>query len=206
MADHITFNVSVTPIEELTEEQGGTTKIVASEIATSLGGGGDSIDISNYSAAASSQGYKDAVVNYLDMTHSAGGTQIRSGGTDCIFIKNTGFKFSSVTALGIVTTDCILVVVKELAYSSGVDGGFRSSGDANQDHFYEIAWLKPGQGIVLPLGSSNLSITQFGSNSSDLSSLGQTSSSGQWRVFGRTYLSNGSAASDGNALEFLAVT
>ena len=205
MADHITFNVSVTPIEELTEEQGGTTKIVASEIATSLGGGGDSVDLADYSGSAGNQGYKDGAVNYLDMTHSAGGTQIRSGTTDFIFIRNTGFKFSSATVLGASTTDCVMVVLKEVAFNSGVDGGYQTGAGSAEDHFYEVAWLKPGQAIVLPLAAANLSISQFGSNSNDLSAVGQTSGNGQARVFGRTFQSDGSAASDGNALEFLAV-
>ena len=205
--DHIQFSVHCTPIEELAQEEGSdTTSILASEVGTSLGGNGDSVDLANYSGAASTQGYANAAVNYLDMTHSAGGTQIRSGGTDFIFIKNTGFKFSSATVLGASTTDCILVVIKSPAHNSGSDGGFQTSGDADQDHFYEVAWLQAGQGIVLPLGASKNSITQFGSNANDLSSVGQTSSSGQARVFGMTFQSDGSAATDGNSLEYLAVT
>ncbi len=209
MADHIRHSVHITPIEELTDEQGNTIKIISGEVNTSLGGSGDSVDLANYSGAGSAQGYTGGAVNYLDMTHSTGGTQIRGSGVDFIFIKNTGFKFSSTSVLGSSTTDCILVVLKEVAYNSGVDGGFRTAGDANQDHFYEIGWLKPGEAIILPSGGLSVDgnlANKFGSNTNDLSYIGQISQNGQARVFGRTYQSNGNDASDGNALEFLAVT
>lgn len=207
MSDRIQFAVSATPIETLASENTptGDTDIIASEVGVILGGSGDSVTLDGYEDAAATQGYLNATVNYLDITHAAGGTQIRSGTTDFIFIKNTGHKFSSVTALGAVTTDCVMVVIKEVAYSTGVDGGFVSSSDSAEDHFYEVAWLKPGQAIVLPAGAAINTMTQFGSNTNDLSQIGQTSAYGQERIFGRTFQSDGSAATDGNAVEFLAV-
>ena len=63
--------------------------------------------------------------------------------------------------------------------------------------------------MLLPLGVANVGISgtqAFGSNTNDLSAVGQTSANGQARVFGRTFRSNGDDATDGNALEFLAVT
>ena len=205
MSDRIQFAVSITPIETLTTENSTDQDIIASEVGKSLGGGGDSVSLDGYEDVVATQGYADGAVGYLSVTHSAGGTQVRSGATDFIFIKNTGFKYSSASVLGAVTTDCILIVIKEVAYSAAVDGGYQTSAGTPQDHFYEIAWLQPGQGILLPCGSSNLSITSFGSNANDLSPIGQTSGNGQARVFARTFTSIGGLAASANALEFLAV-
>ena len=208
MADHINFSVSATPIEELTEEQGGTTKIVASEVATPLGGSGDSIGISNYSGALNAQGYKDGAVGYLDAVHAAGGVQLsqRNQG-DFLFIRNTGFKYSTATEVGLATTDCVLVTVRVEAWETAAKAGWVRGNDAGAIHYIEIAWLKPGQAIVLPLAVNNLAITQFGSVADDLTSLEQESGSEAevCRVYVRTFESDGSIASDGNAVEFLSV-
>lgn len=206
MSDRIKFAASATPIETLTTENSTDKDVIASEVNKTLSGGGDSVGIANYSGAAATQGYADGTVNYLSVSHSAGGTQISGSGKDFFFIKNTGFKYSDATTLGAATTDCIMIVIKEVAYANLVDGGYSASDGTPQDHFYEIAWLKPGQSIVLPLGATSLSISQFGSNAADLSKLGQTTSFGQARVFARTFLSTGLAAASANSLEFLAVT
>jgi len=191
MADHINFNVSATPVEELTHEQGSdVTKIVATEVGTALGGGGDSVDLTNYSGTAVKQGYKDGAVSYIDITHSEGGTQLTAErAPDFVFVKNTGRKFSSTTVLGDVTTDCVMVVVK----------------DVGNTLYYEIAWLKPGQAAVFPGGALNLTITQFGVSGGDLHGL-NSSGGTDAPIFARTFESDGSAASDGNALEYLVVT
>ncbi len=210
MADRIKFAVSCTPIETLTDENSGTKDIVASEVGTSLGGNGDSINLANYSArTAAQQGYLNATVNYLDAVHTAGGVALSAGNeSDFFFIKNTGYKFSSVTALGASTTDCVLVVLQIAAQVASTSGGWEKSDGTSQVHFVELAWLKPGQAILLPNACSNLSITQFGSNANDLTALNQDSGadSEACQIYVRTYQSDGTAASDGNAVELLAVT
>jgi len=208
MADHIVFKVKVTPIEELTDEQGNTVKTISGEVGVSLGGGGESVDIANYSGSASVQGYKGNAVNYIDATHSNGGTALLTAERDFIFIKNTGYKFSSTTVLGSVTTDYLMVAIREVAFGSGSDGGYQNSSNVAQIHFYEVAWLRPGAAVILPCGASNVGISdsQFGNNTNDLSSIGEASGDGQAKIYVRTYLSNGSAASDGNAVEYLSVT
>ncbi len=152
------------------------------------------------------QGYKDGAVNYSTATHLAGGTALVTANKDFLFIKNTGFKFSSATVLGLSTTDIVLVVIQEVAHNTGVDGGYQTGGDADQIHFYEVAWLKPGQAVIIPCGAVKNSITQFGSNANDLSQIGENGQNGQAKIYVRTFLSNGSAASSGNAVEYLAVS
>lgn len=209
MADRIRTSVHITPIETLTDENSGTHDVIASEVGRSLGGTADSVGISNYSQTAANQGYKDGAANYLDAVHTAGGVIVSGlGNTDCIYIKNTGFKYSAATTLGASTTDCVMVALRTIAYESGVNGGWITSADAPTIHFIELAWLKPGQAIVLPTGAISLSITQFGSNANDLTKLHEDSGADQEQalIYVRTFASDGSAASDGNAVEFLSVT
>jgi hypothetical protein len=100
MADKVTFAVSCTPQEELTDENSGTRYVLSSEVATSLGGSG-SATCASYAGTAANQGYLNATVNYFEALDSADDTDLSSEtSATFIFIKNTGFTFSSATALG----------------------------------------------------------------------------------------------------------
>ena len=100
MADKVTFAVSCTPQEELTNENSGTTYVIASEVNKSLGGSGTAT-CASYAGTAADQGYLNATVNYMEAIDSADTTDISSEGTATfVFIKNTGYTFSSATALG----------------------------------------------------------------------------------------------------------
>lgn len=214
MSDRIKFAVSVTPIETLTDENAGTRDIVASEVGKSLGGGGDSLAIANYTGVADAQGYKDAAVNYRSASHSAGGTALTSTQPDFVFIKNTGHKYSSETVLGAETTDVVIVAIRTPAYVNGAMSGWVAddAGDAVSDvgllypHYFEIAWLQPGQSIVLPLGCNNKSVSQFGSNADDLSYINANLETGAAQLYVKTVVAAGTVAASANAVEFLAVT
>ena len=207
MADRIKFAVRCTPIETITDENAAEHDIIASEVNRSLGGGGDSVDLANYTGTAANQGYKDAAVNYSTATHAAGGTQLTAITTaDFVFIKNTGYKFSSATVLGASTTDCVMVAISTSGYVSSSQAGWYTASQATQVHFFEVAWLKPGQGITIPLGASNLSVTQFGSNANDLSNLSSVSAAGTATIYVRTFVAAGTAAASGNAVEYLVCT
>jgi len=100
MADSVQFSVSCTPIEELATENSGTTNILASEVNTSLGGSGTAT-VASYAGTAANQGYLNATVNYFEALDSADDTDLSSETTATfIFIKNTGYTFSTATALG----------------------------------------------------------------------------------------------------------
>lgn len=190
MSDRITFAVSAIPIETLTTENSTSKDVIASEINRSLSGTGESESLTDYSLTAAQQGYKDGTVNYFDAVHTSGGAQLSTERSpDFIFIRNTGFKYSSATTLGAVTKDCVMVAIE----------------DASNALYYEVAWLKPGQAIVLPGGGSKYSIADFGGSGGDLHYL-NTAGGTDAPIFLRTYLPNGTAASDGNAVEFLLVT
>ena len=65
MADKVTYAISCTPQEELTNENGGTQYVIASEVNKGLGGSGESV-VADYAGTASNQGYLNATVNYLE--------------------------------------------------------------------------------------------------------------------------------------------
>lgn len=101
MADSVRYSVSCTPVEEVTDENSQTHTVLASEIKSALGGSGTAT-VADYSASAANQGYKDAAVNYKEAPDGGGGeVAISSESTaSFLFIKNTGFVFSSATVLG----------------------------------------------------------------------------------------------------------
>jgi hypothetical protein len=90
------------------------------------------------------------------------------------------------------------------AYGNGVQCGWTSDGTgAGEVHFIEIAYLKSGQAIILPVGSG---ITQFGINANDFSPLGTNSQYGASRIYVKTVAAPvGGIPAKGNAVEFLAV-
>jgi len=211
MADRVRIAVSETPIETITDENAGTHDIVASEVGKSLGGNGDSIALASYARTAAIQGFLNATPNYLDAVHTAIGALVSDdSGSDFFMIKNTGRLFSSVTELGAVSDDYVLIVISIAGWSAGVSGGWTISGNTSQRHYIEIAFLAPGQAIVLPLGASNKGISQFGAVASDLTPLnikrGDSDDAETVLLYAKTVLPGGGDASDGNAVEFLAVT
>ena len=209
MADHIHFNVSATPVEELAHEQGSdVTKIVASEVGTGLGGSGDSIGLADFSGALTAQGYKDGAVGYLDAPLAVVGARLSSASAgDFFFVKNTGHRYSSATVLGDVTTDCVMVAIR-IPAQTGSNGGWEKGDGTSEIHYIELAWLQPGQAVVLPLIAFNKSLTTFGANTGDLTALNDNSGADTESAFlyVRTFQSTGASAVDSNAVEFLAVT
>ena len=103
MADKIRYAVSVTPVEEITDEQANTHEVISGEVGKSLGGSGEA-PVANYTPSgggeAAKQGYFDATVNYFNCVDDSP-TQIAEETTaSFVFIKNTGYLFNSITALG----------------------------------------------------------------------------------------------------------
>ena len=111
MADSVQFSVSCTPVEELATENSGTANIIASEVNKSLGGSG-SATVTAYNGSAANQGYLNATVNYFEGQDSNDTTDLSSETTATfIFIKNTGYTFSSATALGAKLDKALKIMV-----------------------------------------------------------------------------------------------
>jgi len=109
--DVIRIALSITPIEQLTDENDGVHENVAGEIGKSLGGSAEAL-VSAYDTAAADQGYLNATVNYLEAIDSADTTNISGeGAATMVFIKNTGYRFSTATVLGAALAKSLKIMV-----------------------------------------------------------------------------------------------
>jgi len=111
MSDSVKYAISVKPIEVISDENGGEYNVNASEVGKILGCGGTAI-VTDYSAAANTQGYKDAAVNYREALDSSD-TTILSNDTSLsfMFIKNTGYTYSSSSVLGVALAKSLKVMI-----------------------------------------------------------------------------------------------
>ena len=110
MADRVKIAVKITPVETIADENAGEHDIIASAVGKSLGGSGDA-NVTDYSGSAANQGYKDGTVNYLEVPDSINSTDISAETTaSLIYIKNTGFTFSTAIALGVALNKAVKVM------------------------------------------------------------------------------------------------
>ncbi len=125
MADSVNFAVSITPIEELTtaESGGGTFNVLWPGTAKSLGGSG-AYDLTG--GHEDNIGYGGSGVPAYVTT--GGAINANSSELRGLFIKHTGYLYSSPTVLGAATTDNFSITVGAVL----------------------IADLGPGQAIFLP--------------------------------------------------------
>lgn len=101
MADRVKYSISLTPIETVAAEESSISNdIVASEIGKSFSANGTAT-VTDYSGTTTVQGYLNRTQYYLEAIDSADTTDISSEATaSFVYIKNTGYAFSSTTALG----------------------------------------------------------------------------------------------------------
>ena len=150
-SDKVQFAVSMTPLEMVGSSSEGSTQnfIVASEAYGSGGGSGEVTGLDIISGAGAGDGYDDGTRYYQSAaaiaednasdaasSHDLGAMDATTG-IEFLYIKHTGFEYSSATALGVANTADILSV---LAYFAA-------------DQYVCIARLKAGEAIVLPIRS-----------------------------------------------------
>ena len=150
-SDKVQFAVSMTPLEMVGSSSEGSTQnfIVSSEAYGSGGGSGEVTGLDIISGAGAGDGYDDGTRYYQsaaaiaedNASDAAGshdlGAMDATTGIEFLYIKHTGFEYSSATALGVANTADILSV---LAYFAA-------------DQYVCIARLKAGEAIVLPIRS-----------------------------------------------------
>lgn len=111
MADKIDISVIITPKEELVAEYTNSNIFInASEVGVVFR---DTISVvvSDYTGSAAAQGYQDQTVNYLEAVDDADTTAISTEATATfVYIQNTGYYFSSITALGSALSKAIKVM------------------------------------------------------------------------------------------------
>jgi hypothetical protein len=149
--DKIQFAVSMTPCEMVgaSGEGGAQNFISASEAYGSGGGSGEVTGLDIISGGGAGDGYDDGAVYYQSAAASAEddatntvanfdlGEMDATTGIEFLYIKHTGFEYSSATALGDANTADILSVLAAFA----------------ADQYVTIARLKAGEAIVLPIRS-----------------------------------------------------
>ncbi len=150
-SDKVQFAVSMTPLEMVGSSSEGSTQnfIVSSEAYGSGGGSGEVTGLDIISGAGAGDGYDDGTRYYQSAaaiaednasdaaaSHDLGAMDATTG-IEFLYIKHTGFEYSSETALGVANTADILSV---LAYFAA-------------DQYICIARLKAGEAIVLPIRS-----------------------------------------------------
>jgi len=150
-SDKVQFAVSMTPLEMVGSSSEGSTQnfIVASEAYGSGGGSGEVTGLDIISGAGAGDGYDDGTRYYQSAaaiaednasdaaaSHDLGAMDATTG-IEFLYIKHTGFQYSSPTAFLVANTADVLSV---LAYFGS-------------DQYVCIARLKAGEAIVLPIRS-----------------------------------------------------
>lgn len=111
MADKIESVISVAPLEtaSVSIDQGSKTMdVVATEIGTLLGGKLNDVS-PKYNNVVGVQGYADGAVGYLEAPNGSDQAITTLGTASFLFIKNTGFEYSSSTVLGDALDESIKV-------------------------------------------------------------------------------------------------
>tara|TARA_R100000700_G_C3158683_1_gene135222 strand:- start:302 stop:817 length:516 start_codon:yes stop_codon:yes gene_type:complete len=131
MADSVKFSVTCTPIEEIGTEEtlSPVPEIISSEVGKSLSGNGIA-PVTDYSGAAAVQGYASGTVNYVNCVDDSATAISTESTASFVYIKNTGYYFSSVTELGAAATEHVVVTTDNSAVTV-------------------ISSLGPGEAIVL---------------------------------------------------------
>ena len=150
-SDKVQFAVSMTPLEMVGSSSEGSTQnfIVSSEAYGSGGGSGEVTGLDIISGAGAGNGYDDGTRYYQSAaaiaednasdaaaSHDLGAMDATTG-IEFLYIKHTGFQYSSPTAFLVANTADVLSV---LAYFGA-------------DQYICIARLKAGEAIVLPIRS-----------------------------------------------------
>ena len=131
----ITWSVSATPKVTVDAVDGASLETVTlhENIRKTLGGSGE---ISN-DGAIDFGGVTDGSTNYLQATSS--GVNIGDGDTRFIWVKHTGYAWSSSSALGAASTDDLDIYI-------------------DAEH---IASLNPGEAWIIPLPNTSSTATNF---------------------------------------------
>lgn len=171
-SDKVQFAVSCTPIESLAEQQGGTTNILSSEVARSLGGSGSVVDLATGfdATGGAAHGYASGVANYVSSAAATTPTAFSAlTAVEFVIIKHSGYRYSSLTALGVVNTTDYLTIRALAGTDGAVLTGLATLDDGEQPI---IAVLKAGEAIVLPLrggdGGAPMSMAYYGHHSTTI--------------------------------------
>lgn len=141
MSDKVRSKFSLQPIEEFTDPEDSGVHYRTSNVTKRIIGGGKEYDLSG--AINTSLGFASGVASYVSTNGTTG--NVLNANTDerrAIAIIHTGYEYSSSSALGVVTTKNVLVVVgSKVIAELGPGDGFplvNASGNANDLKTSEI--------------------------------------------------------------------
>ena len=148
MAEHykVQFGVSMTPAITIGASQAVATSAMDAEISKALGGSGivgDTTGGDNYTMLANGEevtGFESGAAIYASSNAGTGVGLTVTDVRNIVFIKNTGFEYSTTSALGdaLTKTSSVWTTAESLTISeTNVSGEI-------------IARLYPGEAIVLP--------------------------------------------------------
>ena len=153
MADRIEFSCQATPIETLDQDSDvDGPDVLASETFGSMFGSGTVTTWTQITATSgSTYGYENGTVYYLNTAAASTNPAALPSAAPITFlyIKNTGYLYSSATALGGSTTDYITV----RALKSDEGDLTTTSGSIAAGEEPLIACLEPGAAIMLPMAA-----------------------------------------------------
>ena len=155
MANKLRYSVSVTPIEDNTNQYGDSNFIAASECYGTLSGSGEVTGITIDASGGATHGYDDSAPHYFSA--ATGSTSaVAMAAADIVAVKHTGYQFSSASALISTanTADYLAVFIH----------------DGSADRY--VGTLKSGEMIALPIRGRASMTVKVQSTDSDGDSAG----------------------------------
>ena len=110
MSDKIRVKESIQPIEEYSDPESSTKHYRTSDVTKRILGGGKEYDLTG--TIHTSLGFASGVATYISTNGTTG--NVLNANTDerrAIWVKHTGYKYSSSSVLGVVATTNVLIVV-----------------------------------------------------------------------------------------------
>jgi hypothetical protein len=149
VADRIEFSCQATPIETLSQDQGTGPDVLASETFGHMFGTGTVTTWTVRDATGGTYGYTNGTPYYLDtaIANTSPNALPSVANISYLYIKNTGYIYSSSSGLGSATTNYITVRALKGDDGTAVTG---ASG-LNVGEQPVIASLEPGAAIMLPM-------------------------------------------------------
>ena len=110
MAHSVRAKIGISPVEVLTDHDGNTYDVIASEVYDKLSGElGVSLSYP-FTGYAAWQGYKDATPYYLEVTSTGYSSPIIEQTASLVLIKNTGYKYNNSSELGELNDGTLLEI------------------------------------------------------------------------------------------------
>ena len=111
MSDKINYKIWVSPIEDISDEDGNSHFVTSGEVGRTLGGFAQAV-VTDYSGVGAIQGYTGAVVSYREALDDVDTVDISTEATATfVYIRNTGYTYASTSTVGAALNKGLKVMV-----------------------------------------------------------------------------------------------